>query len=72
MIGFTNYSHFLHDKEYHGLEEHEVLPQIEFKDLHEYFEHYIGISKHENYTYYVHSLAEINAISKAEIFKRYW
>lgn len=72
MIGFTEDDHYLHDREYYALEDGEELPQIEFVNLHEYFENYIGISKHENYTYFVHSLAEINGLTKAEIFKRYW
>ncbi|MGE6515178.1 hypothetical protein [Lysinibacillus sphaericus] len=72
MIGFAEDNHYLHDREYYALEDGEELPQIKFENLHEYLENYIGISKHENYTYFVHSLAEINGLTKAEIFKRYW
>lgn len=66
MIGYKEEIHYLHEPEY------ETNKPIEFKSLYDYFTEYIGISKYENFTYFIHSLAEINGMSKAEMLKKYW
>jgi len=44
----------------------------EYPNLSDYLESHIGISKYNNIAYYIHSLAELNNMSKAELMKKYW
>jgi len=53
------------------LEDFNIL-EDSFKNIKEYLSEYIGISKHENYTYFIHSLAELNEMSKSEFMRKYW
>lgn len=44
----------------------------EYHNLSDYLESHIGISKYNNITYYIHSLAELNNMTKAELMQKYW
>jgi len=60
------------DGELSGLLEGFNISEDSFKNIKEYLSEYIGISKHENYTYFIHSLAELNKMSKSEFMRKYW
>lgn len=44
----------------------------EYVDLSDYLESHIGISKYNNIAFYIHSLAELNKMSKAEFMSKFW
>lgn len=44
----------------------------DYINLNDYFESYLGISKHSNMAFYIHSLAELNNMTKAEFMKKFW
>lgn len=44
----------------------------DYVDLSDYLESHIGISKYNNIAYYIHSLAELNKMSKAEFMSKFW
>jgi len=43
-----------------------------YVNLNDYFESHLGISKYNNMAYYIHSLAELNNMTKADFMKKYW
>lgn len=45
---------------------------LNYINVQDYLESHIGISKHNNICYYIHSLAELNNMTKAEFMKRFW
>lgn len=45
---------------------------FEYVNLSDYFDSHIGISKYNNIAYYIHSLAELNEMTKSDFMKKFW
>lgn len=43
-----------------------------YTNLVDYLESHLGITSYNNIAYYIHSLAELNNMTKAEFMKKYW
>ena len=72
MIGFKNEHSWYHSDDYlEELDEGEEPELPEYSTFFDWFTEYYGLSKLENVAYFVHSLAEINELTKAEFFEKY-
>lgn len=43
-----------------------------YTNLADYLESHLGITSYNNVAYYIHSLAELNNMTKAKLMKKYW
>lgn len=43
-----------------------------YTSLTDYLESHLGITSYNNISYYIHSLAELNNMTKAEFMRKYW
>lgn len=72
MIGFKNEYSWYHSEDYLSeLDEDEEPSLPSYSNFSDWFEEYMGLSKSENLTYFAHSLAKYNKMSKAEFLIKF-